>query len=881
MSCEKLSSKKMQKLQLFSSGKLPGSRVAELKAKYALLHKTVISLQESEIQLLQEAKHLSVELEQQQRELEKAEQFPEESSSEASRMRQQLLKYQNECSAIKEREYIIQSKVECLQEEKRLLESEYERIPKHSEADKKIKQLKENCDELRKEAVQRKAEINAMKEDILSKQKLISKSKKAVGKLLEKESNLKDELIQITDIPVQLGKETEKMNRKKVDAEKKKEALNKEIQELNATLKTIEKRIEAVLQEKEDVMKELDGRRALLESKEREFLTLTKLLEISRENESAVLSDREALEDYLNKRALEKEKQHDILTHKQKLKDKEMRYLKKMELQLKISYESLYQIKSHHKRLKFEAETIPKKNEPLLERRRELQKEIEMKKRSLAEQKMVSNMEAHMLEAAIAEEDRLFKEQERCRDELSRLARLTWVKLEEREQKSKDVRKAQIRLQNVITEIKRKDLEISEHKKRKKEVQKQLQGFAKMYDAIRNERNKCINLVHAAQQKTTEIKDRVKLLTNEIENLRNTALIRDRMLQRRRLKNANNVAIKDSLKHDYCKIVQVVHEMKEKKEQQLLDLDRLTNMISAIEEEIVALRKKYERAIQQQNESGVLLRTREEEVCILYDKINLQEVMCRNGEIEMHAMDEKIRFLKMKVAEKKRQIELCFKMLPMKSALDADLVVLQIQYSQCKDRIKHLEEIFADPENETRRRILGGKDPSPPELLEKIKKLELELLRKEEKLLETDFVHEQVCRLTERARGRARDGERDALLLAKRTSELQKKIKDKTRKMMALVAELSMKQALAIKLQQEVRDREQFLLTISSRMDQGLPLPQDTEREWLKVLRDERMQKAAAEARAQVGSCRTDFASRCSSACALLCLVPLLGATGP
>lgn len=43
-------------------------------------------------------------------------------------------------------------------------------------------------------------------------------------------------------------------------------------------------------------------------------------------------------------------------------------------------------------------------------------------------------------------------------------------------------------------------------------------------------------------------------------------------------------------------------EMKEKKKQQLLDLDRLTNIISRIEEEIVQLRKKYERAIQQKNE---------------------------------------------------------------------------------------------------------------------------------------------------------------------------------------------------------------------------------------------------------------------------------------
>ena len=61
---------------------------------------------------MQEAKHLSVELEQQQYELEKAEQFPEESSSEVSRIRQQLLSCQNEYNAIKEREYEIQFKME-------------------------------------------------------------------------------------------------------------------------------------------------------------------------------------------------------------------------------------------------------------------------------------------------------------------------------------------------------------------------------------------------------------------------------------------------------------------------------------------------------------------------------------------------------------------------------------------------------------------------------------------------------------------------------------------------------------------------------------------------------------------------------------------------
>ncbi|NXY68027.1 CC146 protein, partial [Glareola pratincola] len=162
-----------------------------------------------------------------------------------------------------------------------------------------------------------------------------------------------------------------------------------------------------------------------------------------------------------------------------------------------------------------------------------------------------------------------------------------------------------------------------------------------------------------------------------------------------------------------------------------------------------------------------------------------------------------------------------------------------------------MEEIFGDPRNERRKRDLGGKDPSVPELLKKIEQLEVELVQKEEKLLETDFLYEHVSRLTDRIRTTAENGKQDTLLLAKRTNELQKKIKDRTHKLMALVAELSMKQALTIKLQQEVRDKEQFFMTVSSRIDQGLPPPKETENEWLKVLRNEKMRKEAAEARAK------------------------------
>lgn len=51
---------------------------------------------------------------------------------------------------------------------------------------------------------------------------------------------------------------------------------------------------------------------------------------------------------------MEKKQKHDTLIHKQTLKDRELRKLKKMELQLNVINESLEQDKSQHRRLKTE-----------------------------------------------------------------------------------------------------------------------------------------------------------------------------------------------------------------------------------------------------------------------------------------------------------------------------------------------------------------------------------------------------------------------------------------------------------------------------------------------------------------------------------------------
>uniref|UniRef100_A0A2K5Z2A6 Coiled-coil domain containing 146 n=1 Tax=Mandrillus leucophaeus TaxID=9568 RepID=A0A2K5Z2A6_MANLE len=794
--------------ELYAMGKLPGTRMAELKAKYTLLHDAVMSTQESEVQLLQNAKRFTEQVQQQQFHLQQADNFPEAFSTEVSKMREQLLKYQNEYNAVKEREFHNQYRLNSLKEEKIIIVKEFEKIPKPGEMEKKMKILRESTEELRKEVMQKKLEIKNLREDLASKQKQLLKEQKELEELLEHQVVLKDEVAHHQTIPVQIGKEIEKITRKKVEMEKKKILLEQEVKNLNDSLKKVENKVSAIVEEKENVIKEVEGKRALLEIKEREHNQLVKLLELARENEATSLTERGILDLNLRNSLIDKQNYHDELSRKQREKERDFRNLRKMELLLKVSWDALTQTQAMHQRLLLEIEAIPKDDSTLSERRRELHKEVEVAKRNLAQQKIISEMESKLVEQQLAEENKLLKEQENMKELVFNLVRMTQIKIDEKEQKSKDFLKAQQKYTNIVKEIKAKDLEIRIHKKKKCEIYRRLKEFAKLYDTIRNERNKFVNLLHKAHQKVNEIKERHKMSLNELEILRNSAVSQERKLQNSMLKHANNVTIRESMQNDVRKIASKLQEMKEKKEAQLNNIDRLANMITMIEEEMVQLRKRYEKAVQHRNESGVQLIEREEEVCIFYEKINIQEKMKLNGEIEIHLLEEKIRFLKLKIAEKQRQICVTQKLLPAKRSLDADLAVLQIQ-------------------------------------------LELQLAKKEEKLLEKDFIYEQVSRLTDRLCSKTQDCKQDTLLLAKKMNGYQRKIKNATEKMMAVVAELSMKQALTIELQKEVREKEDFIFTCNSRIEKGLPLNKEIEKEWLKVLRDEEMHALALAEKSQ------------------------------
>lgn len=201
--------------ELFHEGKLTGTKVAHLKAKYTELHDCLKRTRESEANFLRQAKEFASDLERQKSELERADNFPDSSNTEVSKMRQQLLKYNNELKQGQERQYQLEYQIEISKEEKKLIEREYARMPKAGEIEKKIKELQTACDDMKKEIVQRQLEVKTLKEDLDNATRQNVQETKEYEKLTEKMENLKGDLVQVNTIPNQIIKETDKMGRKK------------------------------------------------------------------------------------------------------------------------------------------------------------------------------------------------------------------------------------------------------------------------------------------------------------------------------------------------------------------------------------------------------------------------------------------------------------------------------------------------------------------------------------------------------------------------------------------------------------------------------------------------------------------------------------------
>ncbi|XP_043092918.1 coiled-coil domain-containing protein 146 [Puntigrus tetrazona] len=834
--------------QLFSMGKISGETMARLRASFNLLHETLRHSQEKEMHLLQEAKALRTTLDLQKQELEKAELFPEGPDTEVSRLKQTLLQYYNQLQEDEEREYQIQFQFECLKEEKLNLEKEYQEQPKPAELENRYIAMKNSCEEVRKDVVQFRQEVKTLTESMETQHEDIKKEQHELEKLKDLVESNEAELAQVLLVPVQLGKEIDRVARKKSELEKQVAIIEQHRMEHMKHQQRMEAKCEEVKGAKREVIREIEGQKSQLVAAENKQDRFLKELQMAKEKEAMFMDQRGLLDINMEQNVTECKSLRDKLARDTRLKDKLMRALKRNELQLKQARDSLANTQQQHERMQAQRETVPE-GHCLLQRRRDLEKEVENLKRSWISKQSGADLKVQLIQEYVEQEQALLRESYRRRDELHHLHHLILIKADEREQKSRELLKAQLKYKRAKQDLQGKGLVIQEHLKQSQETQSRLGVFAKLYEVTKGERNKYLSLIHISNQNLAEVQEKLAKLEENLKTLQLIAINKDKLLQKSRLQHSHSYKLRDRMKNELSRVLQLLQEMHQNREEQKFNLGKLTDTINTLEQKKLHMRKSYEAAMHERNHRVVQLVKKEQELCIFYEKLNILVKMIEDSNLKIHNLEDDISNLKIEQKEQERQNNIIRKQLTSKRALEEESLLLLIQLSETKDRLTELEKAGL---NHTRARKLSGEDPSPEELIKKIEQLEVHLTDKEAQLLEMELVDEQVTRLSQRIQIKAENGKEDTLHLAKKVNELQAQIRERTRKLMAVVAELSMRQAECMTLQQEMKDKELQLDLCQRRVEQGLPPSDNIENEWLRCLRDQHRRQADAEKKARL-----------------------------
>merc|ERR1719231_1372281 len=282
---------------------------------------------------------------------------------------------------------------------------------------------------------------------------------------------------------------------------------------------------------------------------------------------------------------------------------------------------------------------------------------------------------------------------------------------------------------------------------------------------------------------------------------------KDKALAQTRMKANRDRVQREQLRTEYTKISAKGSALNEQVEQYVIEIDKLNLIINTIEREMVGLKRLYEKAVEARNFTGIQLIDRNDELCILWEKANIQEKLLKKGEDAMLSKDEEVRILRIELCEVQRKLQVLHRRIPDVPKLGVEVQKLRTQLQDEKKKSHQLSEELERPEGSLRKwRQLPGNDPDPETLQSKIAFLEERLNDKKESLLEKELVLEEVTTLSEKLRAQALEGRQGTLELSQKVNAFQSRIKDVTRKMMATVSELSMYQATGIKLKDELAE---------------------------------------------------------------------------
>eukprot|EP00933_Yihiella_yeosuensis_P045143 TRINITY_DN40466_c0_g1_i1.p1 TRINITY_DN40466_c0_g1~~TRINITY_DN40466_c0_g1_i1.p1 ORF type:complete len:848 (+),score=250.48 TRINITY_DN40466_c0_g1_i1:109-2652(+) len=341
-----------------------------------------------------------------------------------------------------------------------------------------------------------------------------------------------------------------------------------------------------------------------------------------------------------------------------------------------------------------------------------------------------------------------------------------------------------------LEELKNRDNKISELKKNLADVKGKLAQQKQFYEAVRTDRNLYSKKLVESQDEIAEMKRKFKIMSHQIEQLKEEIKEKEEKLKKGHFDHNRMTKQCEMIKDQMEKAKKRQQQLNSQKDTQQAEIKKLESRIHEEEAERLCQKKKYEETISERDVLGTQLIRRNDELALLYEKIKIQQKTLQHGELTYKQRLEESRALSIKEAALKRELGISKQQVNNIDDLKRQVFQLQRELLQERTKVKALSEELENPMNVHRWRKLEGSDPQTYEMMQKVKTLQKRLIAKTEEAVEKDLAIQEKEKLYLEMRNLL--SKQPGPEVVEEVGKQQTNLKEKTKQMKAMAAELNM-----------------------------------------------------------------------------------------
>ncbi|KFU85371.1 Coiled-coil domain-containing protein 147, partial [Chaetura pelagica] len=708
-----------------------------------------------------------------------------------------------------------------------------------------------------------KEKINSLQEEVV---RLSSLVKQGSGQSLGQEFSIQDllkleevtkERDQLLSEVVKLRKSLTQATEQQQDAERAKNEADQSIMQLQQEIQMHQNDASREARKRDKMEKELKNLLSEMDEKQAEINDLQQCIQTSKEEqlkmeqnlkEEKILNERtgkelEQFQTRCNKLMQENEQQNmmfeevmrDIQQKTAELKAKddevtqmrlEISKLSKLRdvLQNKLHVAEEQKIDAGHERntlksqisgLERELETAKKQMENDRKATDDLMRERDMLNKNLLKATNATQKQINLVKLHEQSKRNLEEEIQNYKNEAQKQRKIIYQLEKERDGFVNEASELKQKVLQYMKDIEIREVQICDYEKKVEESAMKLKQQQNHCETVRAEKNLYSKNLVEAKDEIAELKKKLKIMTHQVDQLKGEVTDKEAALVQAHLQHQQTEKEKELLKAELLKMKKEALEAKHFIENQEAEERRLLKIIAEADAERLRQNKEIERVITERDILGAQNVQRNDEVALLYEKIKIQQSILNKGETQYRQRMEDIRLLKLEIKKLRREKGILGKNVANVEELRHEIYHMQKELLRAQARCRVLEEELENPMKLHRWRKLEASDPSTYELIQKIQRLQKQLISKTGEVIEKELLLQEKERLyVDLKHVLARQPGPEA---AEQLQLYQHTLREKTKQLKALSSELTMYESQSQGYKYEIERLASELLNVKKK----------------------------------------------------------------